>query len=490
MPLKNTIIYKTLITLTLIISLFSIITLFYMYRNNVQISQTLLNNQKSYIEQHLKKEEKKLINRELEYIEEHTHFIVDAVKNALLYNLDKEIIEESIKIFMKQKSIRSIYIYDGITNESYLSLFKEKNEEVINISKEISDTADLKILKYPLQIDGNDFGYVKVYYDVIPLLEKIKDEIAKGKNEDHRLLSKQSEVLQRDIHDFLMNNIVIFSLFTLIILLALFLIFTKYIHKPLDIVRKNLHYFFDFFKDAKKGFIPTEINSNDEFGEMSKEINENIQTVLELHHEIEETQKEILVTMGTIAEAHSEETSNHIKRVAKYSALLAKYYGLSDDEIKVFKDASTMHDIGKIAIPDHILKKPGKLDSNEFEIMKSHAIHGYNMLKHSKKPLLKAAATIAYEHHEKYNGTGYPRGLKEKNIHIYGRIVALADVFDALGSDRIYKKAWDDEKVFSFIKEEKGKYFDPELVDIFFRHLDEFKEIRELFKDEFVTKKL
>ena len=151
----------------------------------------------------------------------------------------------------------------------------------------------------------------------------------------------------------------------------------------------------------------------------------------------------------------------------------------------MLKQASPMHDIGKVAIPDAILNKPGRFDENEREIMNTHASLGYEMLKHSNRPLLKMAAIVANEHHEKWDGSGYPRGLSGENIHIYGRITALADVFDALGSDRVYKKAWDDEKIFNLFKEERGKHFNPKLIDIFFEHLDEFLKIREKFKDQF-----
>jgi response regulator RpfG family c-di-GMP phosphodiesterase len=187
--------------------------------------------------------------------------------------------------------------------------------------------------------------------------------------------------------------------------------------------------------------------------------------------------------MGAIGESRSKETGNHVKRVAEYSKLFALYYGLSKEEAELLKQASPMHDIGKVAIPDAILNKPGRFDENEREIMNTHAMLGYEMLKHSKRPILKAAAIVAKEHHEKWDGTGYPNGIKGENIHIYGRITALADVFDALGSDRVYKKAWDDERIFSLFKEERGKHFDPKLVDIFFENLDEFKKIREKLKD-------
>ena len=203
-----------------------------------------------------------------------------------------------------------------------------------------------------------------------------------------------------------------------------------------------------------------------------------------LNEEILDTQKEILFRLGAIAEVRSKETGMHVKRVAEYSKLLALYYGLSENEAEIIKMASPMHDIGKIAIPDSILNKPGKLTSEEFTVMKTHAQIGYEMLKSSNKAILKAAAIIAHEHQEKYDGSGYPRSLEGENIHIYGRITAIADVFDALGSDRVYKKAWSDERIFEFFQEQSGKHFDPILISLFFKHLDQFLKIRNRLKDE------
>ncbi len=202
-----------------------------------------------------------------------------------------------------------------------------------------------------------------------------------------------------------------------------------------------------------------------------------------LQKEIEETQREVVFTMGAIGESRSKETGNHVKRVAQYSKVMALYYGMSEKEAEMLKQASPMHDIGKVAIPDAILNKPGRFNQEERVIMDTHATLGYDMLKASNRPLLKLAATVAYEHHEKYNGKGYPQGLKGEDIHICGRITALADVFDALGSDRVYKKAWDDERIFNLFKEERGEHFDPNLIDIFFEHLDEFLAIRDSLKD-------
>jgi len=202
-----------------------------------------------------------------------------------------------------------------------------------------------------------------------------------------------------------------------------------------------------------------------------------------LQQEIEETQKEVIFTMGSIGESRSKETGNHVKRVAEYSKILALHYGLGEEESEMLKQVSPMHDIGKVAIPDAVLNKPGRFDPEERAVMETHAELGYDMLKASQRTLLKAAAIVAHEHHERYDGKGYPRGIAAEEIHIYGRITAVADVFDALGSDRCYKKAWEDEKIFKLFKEEKGKQFDPQLIDIFFEHLDEFLQVRDQFQD-------
>jgi len=205
---------------------------------------------------------------------------------------------------------------------------------------------------------------------------------------------------------------------------------------------------------------------------------------IQLHKEIEDTQSEIIYKMGEIGESRNKETGNHVRRVAEYSKLLAIKAGLSEEEAEMIAMASPMHDIGKVAIPDAVLLKPGKLNDNEWLIMRSHSSIGANVLSGSERPLLKAAAIIAEQHHEKYDGTGYPKGLRGENIHIYGRIVAIADVFDALGSDRVYKKAWSLEKILSLFREERGKHFDPRLVELFLDNLDDFLKIRDRYADE------
>lgn len=202
-----------------------------------------------------------------------------------------------------------------------------------------------------------------------------------------------------------------------------------------------------------------------------------------LNNELETTEREIIFTLGEISEARSKETGHHVKRVAEYSKILALRCGLSEKDAEIIRMASPMHDVGKLAIPDSILNKPSKLTNEEFNIMKTHSRIGYDMLKKSNKRLMKAAAIIALEHHEKYNGTGYPYGLAGQDIHLYGRITAIADVFDALDSKRVYKNAWRMEEILKLLKDESGKHFDPELISIFFKNFDEILFIRNKFSD-------
>lgn len=204
---------------------------------------------------------------------------------------------------------------------------------------------------------------------------------------------------------------------------------------------------------------------------------------INLRMEIEDTQREIIFMLGEVAEKHSRETGFHVKRVAEYSRLLGLRYGMSEDEADLLHMASPMHDVGKLGIPDAVLKKPGALTKEEFELMKTHTQIGYEMLKVSERKVLQAAAIIALQHQEKYDGTGYPHGLVGDAIHIYARIVALADVFDALASDRVYRKAWPMDKILDLFHRERGKHFDPKLVDIFFANLDEILAIRERLRE-------
>ena len=196
--------------------------------------------------------------------------------------------------------------------------------------------------------------------------------------------------------------------------------------------------------------------------------------------ELEATQKEIIFMLTEVMESSSDETGRHIKRVASISEVLAKLHNsLNDEDALTIKYASSLHDIGKITISHDILHKPGKLTEEEFCEMKNHTSNAHKVLKNSKRKLIQAGDIIAHQHHEKWNGKGYPQGLKGDDIHIYGRIVALADVLDALTHKRIYKDSWSFEKATQYIIEHKGTQFDPYLIELFENNLDIFKEIIE-----------
>jgi putative two-component system response regulator len=199
--------------------------------------------------------------------------------------------------------------------------------------------------------------------------------------------------------------------------------------------------------------------------------------------EIVARERETVIRLSRAAEYRDPETGSHILRMAHYSKLIAKALGMSEKEQELILEAAPMHDIGKVGIPDNILLKPGRLDADEMVIMKQHAIYGYEILKGSNSPVLAAGGMIAKTHHEKFDGSGYPNGLSGQDIPLYGRIVAVADVFDALTSERPYKKAWELERAVEFMKENSGSHFDPICVDAFFGQWTEVLQIRQRFTE-------
>jgi len=204
-------------------------------------------------------------------------------------------------------------------------------------------------------------------------------------------------------------------------------------------------------------------------------------TILELkdaHQELQEAYLDTIHRLVLAAEYKDEDTGDHIVRMGRYSALIAEKLGLSANEVQNILYASPMHDVGKIGIPDSILMKPGKLTEEEFATMKTHSIIGANLMAYSKAPVLKLAEEIALSHHEKWNGKGYPQGLAGEDIPLVGRIVGLADVFDALTSKRPYKNPFPVEKAIDIIKQERGEHFDPDVVDVFLENIDEILKIK------------
>ncbi|MDT8445404.1 MAG: two-component system response regulator [bacterium] len=195
--------------------------------------------------------------------------------------------------------------------------------------------------------------------------------------------------------------------------------------------------------------------------------------------ELQEAQIEMVKRMGLLAEYRDPETGDHIERMSRYAEALASAMGLDQAQCELIRMASPMHDIGKVGIPDRILIKPGKLTPEEWRTMQAHSLIGATILTGGRSQLLKTAHLIAAHHHEKYDGSGYPMGLAGEDIPIEGRIAAIADVFDALSSKRPYKEPWPLERVLDLLKEEKGRHFDPKLVDLFLSILDKIIEIKD-----------
>lgn len=220
------------------------------------------------------------------------------------------------------------------------------------------------------------------------------------------------------------------------------------------------------------------------------EVQKKTKELKEAFEKIKESSLETIHRLTFAAEYKDDGTGAHIQRIGFYSAAIARKLGLSDKEVGNILYAAPMHDIGKIGVPDRILLKPGKLNAAEWEIMKEHTVIGANILGGSDAEFIRVGEVIALSHHEKWEGSGYPKGLKGEDIPLVGRIVAVADVFDALVSKRPYKEAFPLEKAFDIIKEGKGNHFDPQVVDAFFAAEEEILIVREKFKHEGLSRRL
>jgi putative two-component system response regulator len=235
---------------------------------------------------------------------------------------------------------------------------------------------------------------------------------------------------------------------------------------------------------------PMQLKNRTELGQLAETVNEMARQVKDSQKamlakdlEIIETQAEVIHTLGEVVENRSHETANHTVRVGQYAYLLATLAGLEEDEARLLQQAAPMHDIGKIGIPDAVLNKPGSYNDEERELMKQHAAIGFSILARSKRDVLQAAAVVAHQHHERWDGTGYPRGLAGYDIHIFGRIVAIADVFDALSFDRVYRKALSQNKVLEIMRAGRGTQFDPHILDMFLVNVNEFVVLKTAYGD-------
>ena len=232
------------------------------------------------------------------------------------------------------------------------------------------------------------------------------------------------------------------------------------------------------------------IENRNHSAQLKREVVNRTRELMTTIHRLERTDKQLRLSqeetihrLAKAAEFRDNETAQHIRRMSNYCELLGRLLGLDDERCELLLAASPMHDIGKIGTNDSILLKPGKHTEEEFEIMKQHTVMGYRILAGSKSELLNMGAIIALTHHEKYDGSGYPRGLAGDDIPLEGRITAVADVFDALTSKRVYKPAWSLEDSINVLREQRGKHFDPELADLFLEAMPHVLVIKERFAE-------
>ncbi|WP_440876593.1 HD-GYP domain-containing protein [Thalassotalea sp. PLHSN55] len=209
------------------------------------------------------------------------------------------------------------------------------------------------------------------------------------------------------------------------------------------------------------------------------------QLVEQRTQELNDTRLEIIRRLGRAAEYKDNETGMHVIRMSWFAKFIAEELGMEPKWCELLYNAAPMHDIGKIGIPDSVLLKPGKLDPDEWEIMKKHSEYGAKIIGEHSFPLFQMAQELALYHHEKWDGSGYPYGLKDTDIPLTARIVAVADVFDALTSERPYKKAWSEEKALDLLKSESGKHFDPNIVEKFLNCIDKVREVQAKYKEHF-----
>ncbi len=296
-----------------------------------------------------------------------------------------------------------------------------------------------------------------------------------------------------DVTEYRNHAIIVIAGISILSLVALLMVLvntsrtiSNYVQRPLERLLENAVLAYqqqhpvpvDEFKTSEFTSVANEFNLfNSQIIAHQDELRQKNLQLIALNDEIESTLRETVFIMGVIEEQRSKETANHTKRVSLFSQLLARKLGLPEAQVDLITVASPLHDIGKLGVPDEILFKLGELTAEERKVMEHHPTIGYEMLKHSKRDILMAAGTIAHQHQEKWDGTGYPRGLKGEEIHIFGRIIALVDVFDALLSPRVYKERWPLEEVIKWISEQRGKHFEPALVDIFLETIDEFVAI-------------
>ncbi len=425
-----------------------------------------------------------------ETVEKKVFAIADMVKAGLTSHMKANIMDKR-EYFLSE--ITSTYDVDSITvirSDNIINQFGLGN----SMEKSIED--DVKIVfetKKPLFI-WNEFSDTVKIRAIVPYIATTKGSLncmsCHNVENGEVLGAIDMQVDATSYRDLTMVYVGMLALsvllFSIFVITNMFKVVDKHIKKPLHKLifqakkAQSQHGMIDvsLYDSYEMEDVATNINEfNKDILKKQEELENKNKELLNLNEEVEETLREILIAIGKIEEIRSSETKNHTIRVVKSTKLLAQKLRLSDENIRIITIAAPIHDIGKIGIPDSILNKPAKLTKEEFEVMKKHVELGSSILKHSKREIIKAAMHITYEHHEKYDGSGYPNGLKGDEIHIFARIISIVDVFDALSSKRCYKEAWSKEKVIELIISEKGKHFDPVIVDVFLNNIDEFYKI-------------
>ncbi|GGK38268.1 HD domain-containing phosphohydrolase [Aliivibrio fischeri] len=359
-----------------------------------------------------------------------THFNTELKKgNYYDYGAIASVLSKksNIPIFVFWEHYIGYGVLGGYVNRSYALGI----QSILSLSNKLHFTVNEKVSAYPVAWEGYVFDY--------GIVDKF--------NIDRDDLPYASSIVNEP-ESFLYKNRNIISVTALLIIMMLGIIVTQYI----AILRK-------------------------------KELDENKTHILKLQKKTLNVQKEMINVLGEAIETRSGETGNHVKRVAKMSSLLGRLYELPKSEYKLLEVISPMHDVGKIGIPEAILDKPGKLTPEERTIIETHTIMGYKLLMSGDGEIMQSAARIALEHHERWDGKGYPNQLKGEEIHIFARITAIVDVFDALMSKRCYKEAWPLERVIELFKQERGRQFDPNLSQLFLDNIYSFIDIRLEYPD-------
>ncbi|WP_394135853.1 HD domain-containing phosphohydrolase [Aliivibrio fischeri] len=359
-----------------------------------------------------------------------THFNTELKKgNYYDYGAIASILSKksNIPIFVFWEHYIGYGVLGGYVNRSYALGI----QSILSLSNKLHFTVNEKVSAYPVAWEGYVFDY--------GIVDKF--------NIDRDDLPYASSIVNEP-ESYLYKNRNIISVTALLIIMMLGIIVTQYI----AILRK-------------------------------KELDENKTHILKLQKKTLNVQKEMINVLGEAIETRSGETGNHVKRVAKMSSLLGRLYELPQSEYKLLEVISPMHDVGKIGIPEAILDKPGKLTLEERTIIETHTVMGYKLLMSGDGEIMQSAARIALEHHERWDGKGYPNQLKGEEIHIFARLTAIVDVFDALMSKRCYKEAWPLERVIELFKRERGRQFDPDLSQLFLDNIYSFIDIRLEYPD-------